>query len=123
MAAIVTPQRLTLFCEVALHVFHRDQAIVALDVIDDQSSGLSFIEFVRSALLQAGKGGGEVRLTKNVAFVIELAAVEIDALRLGILRKVVFVAAQSAPERISYPESVRRQVARRLDQLTPGQSM
>src|SRR3989442_9792596 len=99
MAAIVTPQRLTLFCDVAVHVFHRDQAIVALHVIDDQSSGLSFIEFVRSALLQAGKGRGEVRLTKDVAFVIELAAVDIDALRLGILRKVFFVSPQSPRER------------------------
>src|SRR5437588_8088181 len=123
MAAIVTPQSSTFLCDVAVHVFHGDQAIVAHYVFNDQSSGLAFIKFVRSALLQTREGGGEVRLTKEVAFVIELAAVEIDALRLRILRKVVFVSAQSARERISYPESVRSQGARRFDQLTPGQSM
>src|SRR5467141_2922892 len=123
MAAIVTPQSSAFLCDVAVHVFHSDQAIVALHVIRDQSRGLAFIKFVRSALLQTREGGGEVRLTKDVAFIIELAAVEIDALRFGILRKIVFVSAQSARERISYPESVRSQGARGFDQLTPAQSM
>ena len=85
VATIVAAQCFALFRDIAAHIFQGDQPPMTFQIVNDHPRRLTLIEFVWPALLQTREGRREIGLHKQIAFVIELAVVEIDPFRLRVL--------------------------------------